>query len=98
MQVDGSPDFRPVTSEVAGSSPVVPAIPLNHFQAFFLLVLNPCVTENSGDQFHCLPPHRRREVLVLFELAALVNREFAGRPPEIGSWWPCAANHGFGDS
>ena len=27
-------DRRPVTSEVAGSSPVVPAIPFNHLESF----------------------------------------------------------------
>ena len=64
-----------------GSSPVVPAIDFNHFQAFSLLVRTPCVsscvTENPGDQLHCLPPHHRREVLVPFELAASVTSEFA---------------------
>ena len=34
---DGAAERRPVTSEVAGSSPVVPAIPFNHLRLLFRL-------------------------------------------------------------
>ena len=70
-----------VTSEVAGSSPVVPASVFNHFQAFLLLFRTPCVsscvTKNPGAELHGLPPQHRREVLVPLEFAASVTSEFA---------------------
>ena len=47
-----SGSLRPVTSEVAGSSPVVPAIPFNHFGAFLFAVrigyVSSCVSDLFG--------------------------------------------------
>jgi hypothetical protein len=73
---DRGPQFSPlpVTSEVAGSSPVVPAIPLNNFRAFSTRLIfgcvSSCATELFCDQLHGLLLQKRRQVLITLQFPA----------------------------